>query len=104
MGINITKDNINNYLAGPLPLVIDFWAPWCSPFRKMVSIIDELSSEYEGKVVIGKCNVDEEKEIVQLYNVRSVPTILFFKDGASVDKLVGSNTKSNLQEKINTLY
>ena len=104
MEINITKDNIKEYISGPLPLVIDFWAPWCAPCRKLISVIEELASEYDGKVVIGKCNVDEQRELAIEYNVRSIPTLLFFKNGENVDKLVGARMKSELQEKINTLY
>ncbi len=101
MEINITKDNIKDYLSGNLPLVVDFWAPWCAPCRKLVSTIEELASEYEGRVVIGKCNVDEQRELAVEYDVRSIPTLLFFKDGRLVERSVGLRMKSELQDKIN---
>lgn len=103
MEINITKDNLKHYLSGYLPLVVDFWAPWCKPCKKLATTIEELASEYEGKVVIGKCNVDEQRELAAVYNVRNIPTILFFKNGKNIERLTGVRMKSELQVKINIL-
>ncbi len=83
--------------------VVDFWAEWCGPCRKMTPIIDELSDEMDGKVKIGKVNVDENQEISLKYGIRSIPTILFIKGGEVVDKLVGTSSKDFLKEKIETL-
>ena len=80
--------------------VIDFWAEWCCPCRMIAPIIAELSSEYEGKAVIGKVDVDSNPEIAMKYGIRSIPTILILKDGEVVDKHVGTTTKQVLANKI----
>lgn len=80
--------------------VVDFWAEWCGPCRLVGPVIDELSKDYEGKAVIGKVNVDENPETSLKYGVRSIPTILFIKDGEVVDKHVGTATKATLAQKI----
>ncbi len=80
--------------------VVDFWAEWCGPCRLVGPIIEDLSNEYDGKAVIGKVNVDEHPEVSMKYGVRSIPTILFIKDGEVVHKHVGTATKQALTEKI----
>ena len=82
--------------------VIDFWAEWCGPCRAIGPVIDELSKEYDGKVNIGKVNVDENPQISMNYGITSIPAILFIKDGQVVDKLVGAQHKSNFIKKIET--
>ena len=84
-------------------MVIDFWAEWCIPCKKIAPIIDELAEQYEGRVKIGKYNVEESSDVATEFGIRSIPTILFFRDGKLVDKNVGSISKSNLEEKINAL-
>ncbi|MDA8692613.1 thioredoxin [Saprospiraceae bacterium] len=81
-------------------VVVDFWAEWCGPCRMVSPIIDELSTEYEGKAVIGKVNVDHNSEISTKYGVRSIPTILLIKNGEVVEKHVGATTKAVLEEKM----
>jgi len=81
--------------------VVDFWAEWCGPCRMITPIIEELSTEYEGKAVIGKVNVDNNPEVSSKYGIRSIPTILFLKNGEIVDKQVGVATKKAIEEKIN---
>ncbi len=81
-------------------VVIDFWAEWCGPCRMVSPIIEDLSSEYEGKAVVGKVNVDHNAGISMKYGVRSIPTILFIKNGEVVDKQVGATTKSVLEQKM----
>lgn len=80
--------------------VVDFWAEWCGPCRMIAPIIEELSSEYEGKALIGKVNVDMNPEVSMKYGIRSIPTILILKDGEVVDKHVGTTTKKVLVDKI----
>jgi thioredoxin 1 len=80
--------------------VVDFWAEWCGPCKMMTPIIDELSTEYTGKAVIGKLNVDDNPEIPMNYNVRGIPTFLIFKNGELKEKIVGATTKQALKAKI----
>ncbi len=82
--------------------VVDLWAEWCGPCKMMIPIIDELSTEYEGKAVIGKLNVDDNPEVPTQYNVRGIPTFLIFKNGELKDKIVGATTKQALKDKIDS--
>ena len=83
--------------------VVDFWATWCGPCKKISPIIDELADEYEGKVVIGKCDVDDNDELTSRFGIRNVPTVLFIKNGEVVDKHVGAAPKSEFVSKIEAL-
>jgi thioredoxin 1 len=83
--------------------VVDFWAEWCGPCRLIGPIIEDLAKDYDGKAVIGKVNVDDNPEVSFKYGVRSIPTILFIKDGEVVDKHVGTTTKATLSQKIEDL-
>ncbi len=83
--------------------LVDFWATWCGPCRMIGPTIEELAKEYEGKANIGKVNVDENPEVSAQFGVRSIPTLLFFKNGEVVDKQVGVAPKSVLEEKLNAL-
>ena len=103
MEVQITSENFASLKAGDLPLVVDFWATWCGPCRMMAPVIEELAKEYEGKVVVGKCDVEENEDLAAEFGIRNIPTILFFKDGDVVDKIVGAQPKAKLVEKINTL-
>ena len=101
--VQITNENFESLKNGNLPLVIDFWATWCGPCRAIAPIVEELANEYEGKVVIGKCDVEDNDEITMKYGVRNIPTIVFIKGGELVDKQVGACQKAALQEKIEKL-
>lgn len=83
--------------------VVDFWAEWCGPCRMIAPFIEELSKEYAGKALVGKLNVDDNQEVSMKYNVRSIPTILFFKNGEVVDRQVGVTSKKALATKIDAL-
>ena len=96
----ITDANYAELLEAGTPVVIDFSATWCGPCKKISPIIDELADEYEGKVVIGKCDVDDNDELTSRFGIRNVPTVLFIKNGEVVDKHVGAAPKSEFVSKI----
>ena len=102
MEVQITNENFETYRNGELPLVVDLWATWCGPCRMVAPIISELAQEYDGKVVIGKCDVEENDDVASEFGVRNIPTILF-KGGQLVDKFVGAATKGVLEEKVKAL-
>jgi thioredoxin 1 len=96
---NFTEKVVNS----KQPVVIDFWATWCPPCKMIEPIIDELAKEYEGKVVIGKMDADENPDVVGQLNVMSLPTMLFFKNGKPVKTLVGAQGKSTYKKAIEEL-
>ena len=101
MALEITDANFQEVvLNSDKPVLVDFWAPWCGPCRTVGPIVDELATELEGKVVVGKVNVDTNSETAQTYGIRSIPTLLVFRNGELVDKLVGAVPKSQLFEKL----
>ena len=102
--LTITTNSFeNDVLRADKPVLVDFWAPWCGPCRMISPIIDELDGEYEGRAVIGKCDVDDNNAVATQFSVRNIPTILFIKGGQVVDKQVGACPKSVLEEKITKL-
>ncbi|MFR9524092.1 MAG: thioredoxin [Rikenellaceae bacterium] len=103
MALTITKENFDTLVGGDTPVVIDFWAEWCGPCRTIAPIIEELATEFEGKVIIGKCDVEENDEIVAKYGVRNIPTVIFLKGGEIVDKQIGAASKDAFQAKIEKL-
>ena len=103
MALEITDSNFQEILAEGKPVVMDFWAPWCGPCKMVGPIIDELATEYEGKVIIGKCDVDENGDVAAEYGISNIPTVLFFKNGELVDKQVGSAPKSAYVAKIEAI-
>ncbi|GAA6530313.1 thioredoxin [Segatella asaccharophila] len=103
MEVTITTGNFNSYKNGDKPLVVDLWATWCGPCRALAPTIAELAQDYDGKIVVGKCDVEENDDIAMEFGVRNIPTILFFKDGKLVDKFVGAASKSKLDEKFKAL-
>jgi len=98
--IELTNDNFEDTIKEGVTMV-DFWAPWCGPCRMIAPVIEELANDFDGKATIAKCNTDEQQEIAVKYGIRSIPAILFFKDGELVDQMVGAAAKNAFAEKIN---
>lgn len=100
MSTQFTDQTAQEAIASGQPVVIDFWATWCGPCQKLIPLIDELDEKYGDKVLIGKLNTDENDEVASKYNVRGIPTVLYFKGGELVNRLSGSVPFSKLEEKI----
>ena len=103
MEVKITTDNFEGLKNSELPLVVDFWATWCGPCRMIAPIVEELAKEYDGKINVGKCDVEERDELAAEFGIRNIPTLLFFKNGQVVDKMVGAVSKAKLQEKFESI-
>ena len=100
----INDSNYSEVLAQNKPMVLDFWATWCGPCRMVGPVIQELADKYEGQVIVGKVNIEEDADdLVAQFGIRNIPTILFFKEGKLVDKIVGAVSKPKLQEKFESL-
>jgi thioredoxin 1 len=103
MEVTITNENFESLKNGSQPLVVDFWATWCGPCRMVGPVITELAEQYDGKIVVGKCDVEENEDLAVEFGIRNIPTILFFKNGQVVDKLVGAQPKAKIEEKFQSL-
>ena len=99
----VTDANFSEIINNDQPVLIDFWATWCGPCRALAPVIDELAKEYEGKAVIAKCNVDDCDDVPANLGIRSIPTLLFFKNGQLVDRVVGAAPKADIAAKLNAL-
>lgn len=96
--LTLTDANFaNEVLQSAQPILVDFWAEWCGPCKMIAPILDELAAEYDGRARIGKVNVDESQALAAQFNVRSIPTLLFFKEGQVVEQVVGARSKRELK-------
>ncbi len=103
MEVTITSENFESLKNGKEPLVVDFWATWCGPCRMVGPVISKLAEKYDGKIVVGKCDVEDNEDLASEFGIRNIPTILFFKGGDVVDKVVGAQSEAKLDEKFQTL-
>ncbi|MBU0762146.1 MAG: thioredoxin [Candidatus Altiarchaeota archaeon] len=101
--IELSDDGFEGVVSKHSLVVADLWAPWCGPCRMLAPVIEELAAEYSGKVVFGKLNVDDNQDTASKFEVMSIPTLLFFKDGHLVDRVVGALPKQVLKQKIDNL-
>ena len=106
MEITVTDNNYQEVLSSELPIVLDFWATWCGPCRQIGPYIAELAEEYAGRVVVGKCNIEEATDLTSDYGIMSVPTVVFIKNGERIEDLdlVGSMSKADIKETIEKLF
>lgn len=103
MEVVITSENFESLKNGDKPLVVDFWATWCGPCRMVGPIISKLAEKYDGQIVVGKCDVEDNDELAAEFGIRNIPTILFFKNGQVIDKVVGAQSEAKLDEKFQSI-
>ena len=101
--IDLNDENFKDYIASDKPVLVDFWAEWCGPCKMLTPIIEELAEEYADRAVIAKVNVDQASSIAQQYSIRSIPALLFFKNGAVEQQLVGAVPKEEITKIIDGL-
>lgn len=99
----MTDNNVQEIISSSNLVMVDFWAPWCGPCRVLSPTVDEVASEYEGRVTVAKCNVDDCEDVAASFGIRNVPTLLFFKNGELADRIAGAVPKTAIVEKLNSL-
>src|SRR4026208_2532964 len=102
--VTLTSDNFDQEVVkSSQPALVDFWAEWCGPCKMIAPMLDELAAEYDGKVKIGKVNIDDHQSLASQYRINSIPTLLFFKNGQVVDQVVGARSKKDFKAKLDPL-
>ncbi len=99
----INTNNLEALVQTGKPIVVDFWATWCGPCKRLAPVIEELAQEYDGRAVVGKCDVEDDEELAVRFGVRNIPTVVFLKDGKEADRSVGLVPKQVLEEKLKAL-
>ncbi len=105
MEIELYKETFEQeVLQSDIPVLVDFWATWCGPCKMIAPIVKEIADEYDGKILVGKVNVDEEPDLTMQYNVSSIPTLMVFKNGQLVNKAVGYREKNEILKMLKKIY
>lgn len=99
----VNNTNLKELLASNKVAMVDFWATWCGPCRMLAPTVEEVAADYEGRALVAKCNVDDAEDVAAEFGIRSIPTLIFFKDGIAVDKTVGVVSKADIETKLNNL-
>ena len=103
MAQTINTNNFEALVATGKPIVLDFWATWCGPCKRLAPIIEEVAKDYDGRAIVGKCDVEEDEDLAMRFGVRNIPAVVFLKDGQEVDRSVGLVPRAVLEEKINAM-
>ena len=101
--VKLTDADFDEKVKSESLILVDFWAEWCGPCRVIAPVLEELAGDYSGRLTIGKVNVDENRQTAARFGIRSIPTLLFFRDGARVDQVIGAHPKGTLKGKIDQL-
>lgn len=99
--IELSDSNFDTeVIKSETPVLVDFWAPWCGPCRALAPIVEEISTDYEGKLKVGKLNVDENQQITMQFGIRSIPTLIVFKDGQALEQIIGAVPKGEIERAV----